>query len=103
MMHDQKKAGAMQEITMEALKSAAVDLRAMSRIHLDKKLDQFIGSRMSVSETRFEEQETTRTAGIYADDADFDDPDLEPIGYEEVPILVIRATRLFIDAPADTH
>lgn len=69
---------------------------AMSRADLDRKLDQFIGAGRSVEETRFTEERPTRTVGIYAEDADWDDPDLEPSGYEEVPILVIRATRRFV-------
>lgn len=95
---DVKKAGAMQEISMEALESAAIDVRAASRADLERKLDKFIaGHGRSVSETKFYEENTTRTIGIYADDADWDDPELEPIGYEEIPMLNMRAERLFVE------
>ena len=92
-----KTAAATQQITMAALERAAFDLREFCRADLNKKLDEVIGNGTSISETDFTEEEFIRWVGTYADDADWDDPDLEPIGYEPVPMLIIRATRQFVD------
>jgi len=92
-----RKAGAITELTMAAIEDAAVDLRSLAHQNLEAKINALIGERESVSETKFDEQEGTRSVALYADDADFDDPELEPIGWEEVPMLVIRGTRLFVD------
>jgi len=93
-----RTAAGTQQITMAAIEQAAFDLREFSRADLNKKLDEVIGNGTSISETEFTEEEFISWAGVYPDDADWDDPDLEPIGYEPVPMLVIRATRRFIPA-----
>lgn len=92
-----RTAAGTQQITMAAIEQAAFDLREFCRADLNEKLDEVIGNGTSISETEFIEEEFIRWAGVYADDADWDDPDLEPIGYEPVPMLVIRATRQFVD------
>jgi len=97
-IRDIKTAGAYQEITMAAIEQLIIDPREIVRADLSRKLSEVIGIGAPVSEIEFFEEKFVRTVGIYADDADWDDADLEPIGYEDVPMLAMRARQRFIPA-----
>lgn len=95
---DVKRAGVMQEVTKEALESAAIELRAFVRSDMLAKLESFTGGSVSwIDEPKFDEFEEVKSVAIYADDADWDDDENppEPIGYEDVEYVMMRGSVYF--------
>lgn len=90
-----QKAGATMEATAEALENV-IGLRDTIRADLEDELARFVGDARPVSEVRHDEHEFTRNMPVYAEGADLDDPNVEPIDWVVVPMVAFRATRLFV-------
>jgi len=83
------------EISMEALEFSSVDLRELAHADLSRTLDAHCEGEW-VSEIEFDETVLTRMSAVYAEGADLDALDPEPLEWVPYQVLVIRARREFI-------
>lgn len=86
----------MLEVNIDAMAQSAFDLRDIAHENLTRLLEQHRVGRW-VSEIEFDEQKTERLIPTYPEGADPDDPDLEPVDWEAIPVLMIRAKRRCLD------